>query len=133
MHNMQTETANQPFHEWEPARRERLKIVSLGVIIDDLDTDTPLGQKLYRVLETFRCLLMRQYHGFDTDQAEQEQMKETIHTLDEVFLELRGQPEAEGWYFGIDSADNLAYGLGNMLITVRNELLLQVGPFAYKH
>jgi hypothetical protein len=123
---MQTETTTQPFHEWEPARRERLKIAGLGVVMDDIDQTIEWGSRLYGVLDCYRSCLWRQHSRIPTRPSEREQMKTTIHTLDDIFHELMEQPEAEGWYYGIYTADNLAYGLANLLIAARNELLCTI-------
>ena len=123
---MQTETTTQPFHEWEPARRQRLKIASLGVVIDDIDTEDEWGSKLYRVLKCYQSSLLRQYQKQPTSSAEREQMKESIQALDECFHALMEEPEMAGWFYGIDTDDNLGYGIANLLITVRNELLLAI-------
>ena len=74
-------------------------------------------------------MLIRAKHRFSTDPEEFEEMKSTIHSLDEMFHELQEQPEATGWFFGIQAGNNIVYSLCNMLIQVRNELLLSIAYY----
>jgi hypothetical protein len=98
--------------------------------MDDIDTTLEWGRKLYKVLDCYHSSLWRQHSKIPTYQHERDQMISTVHTLDECFRALMAEPEAEGWYFGIATIDNLAHGIGNLLITIRNELLLAI---AFRH
>lgn len=123
MHIMQTNTTNQTMN---PSSRTQLRIASLGMVMDDLDQTEEWGSRLYRVLETYQHLLLRQYSKIPTSQFEREEMKAAIHELDECFHALNEEPSMAGWFYGIDTGDNTGYGLAHLLITARNELLFEI-------
>jgi hypothetical protein len=119
--------------QWTLAKRLEVQIEFINQIMATVATEFEEGAKLYQILQTYVHSLLRQQHGFTTDAEEFDQMKETIHSLDELFISLREEPEMESWFYGIYDANNLGYALLNLLIHVRNELLLTIGQYRVKY
>ena len=105
------------------------KIEFIALIMADIDSEDKNGQKMFRVFRTYLEMLIRQREGFSTDADEFEDMKAVIEPLDECFWELREEPEMQGWFFGNPSGNNMAYALANLLIQVRNELLISIAKY----
>ena len=92
----------------------------------DIDQADEWGRRLYPILECYWFSLIRQQKGFQTDPEEFQEMKDTIHALDEVFHELMEQTEMTGWHYGIQPGNNLGFALANLLVQVRNESLIAI-------
>jgi hypothetical protein len=112
--------------QWTPAKRIAVQIEFINQIMANAATEYEEGSKLYKILEVYVHCLLRQQHGFGTDAEEFDEMKETIHSLDDLFLSIREQPEMKDWFYGIQAGNNLGFALCNLLINVRNELLLSI-------
>lgn len=112
--------------DWTPSKFLATKIEFVMLIMSDVETEDELGQQLHKILECYMFMLIRTKHRFTTDPSEREDMITTIHFLDELFHQILEQPEAKGWYFGIQADNNIAYSLANLLIQVRNELLIAI-------
>ncbi|MBB5331795.1 hypothetical protein [Tunturiibacter gelidoferens] len=111
--------------QWTLAKRLTVEIEFVNQIMADAATEHEEGIKFYKILECYVHSLLRKQHGLATDAEEVEEMKQTIHSLDELFLSVREEPEMEGWFYGIQG-NNLGFALCNLLIHVRNEMLLSI-------
>jgi len=111
---------------WTPAKLLTTKIEFITLIMADIDHTDEWGRRLYSILESYWFMLVRQQKKFTTDPSEREEMKTTIHSLDEMFHELMEQDGMQHWYYGVQAGDNLGFVLGNLLIQVRNELLVAI-------
>jgi hypothetical protein len=129
MHTMHTETANQPSHEWEPARRERLKIVSLEALMGDIDISDYWSLILHQTLKVYQASLLRRYENKPTTAADFDRICNTIIDAADILEQLQ-ENESElmaDWYYGIPTVDNVAHGLANLLCRLRVDLLVVIG------
>jgi hypothetical protein len=112
---------------WE--RKERLKIVSLGIILDDIDRSQEWGDRLTCTILVYKAMLLRRLYNEPTSAIQYQLMKDSVEEIDE-FQEALYEQEAEslkGWAYGMDSGANLAWGTATLLVGMRNDLLFAIG------